>query len=69
MNIPFNWVVDTIYGLDFAVYPPTDEKHQHSLALVKVILDEDSFLSLEKWVKIAHSVNKELWVVKNTNFD
>lgn len=29
-------VQDDIYGFDFAVYPPNqDEKHYHSLALVK----------------------------------
>lgn len=60
----YAWKEDSTYGFDFAIYKENNGKeHLHSIALVKQVKLGDKVEDLERWVKIANSVNKELWVV------
>lgn len=43
------------------------EQHGHSIALVKKVTGEHIMGDLERWVKIANSVNKELWISNDNN--
>ena len=59
----YNLEKDEVYGFDFAVYPKTQNvNHSHSLALIMTISDNQKMKEIEKWIKICHSVKKELWI-------
>jgi hypothetical protein len=55
----FDIVPDDNYGFDFAVYRENtlQKNHTHSIALIKRVENELAS-DIEKWMKIAHSVNK-----------
>lgn len=54
----YQLVQDTVYGFDYAAYPPNQKgKHTHSVALVKKIGNE-SMIELEGWLRICQGVKK-----------
>lgn len=58
------WKEDTVYGFDYAIYEQKQNEacHTHSIALVKDVKEKDKVKEIQKWIKIANSVKKELWL-------